>query len=683
MKGYNLLSLFILLLLLPLSSAQYWFQSGVRAGTGSYFNHGAKISIQTVSNQNVNHGSMAFWTGETLADDSFLQVGYLIPNESGYYPTNCTVNGCASRTYLSKGAPEWFYEYFSGTGTHTFTGNIGPNDSAGPNGSIHTYGFFSSGDKWSFFMDGKILGAVFLGTNNSGSNSAVGFAEVANTSSTTPIMLPVMFSNLSIYNGSRFMKATHGYSYIGYGVGSASGIPNPYGVKEVDSRINYFKVGSGLPTLNEIQLWQLGYYLTITSQYGNLSGTYGFVAYRNVPLPELGNRLQESESYPELSTVMLPHSRAGNGTRAVFLSWQGSGPGSYSGSSDDANVTMFQNITEHADWGIQYLLNVSSGIGSTSGSGWYNANSTATYSINESDIYAGNMSRWNFSGWSSGATGMSNNVLMTMPYSVSALWNKQYLVNGHTAHGEIKGLGWYTQDSAANVSIIGRYVNETSRRRRAFFSWSNGNMNDNITLNVNSPISINATFRNQSLETLESTDAYGQRISGVSLYSGVDLINSHSFLFDNYRYNISSAYYKGVAMPLSKTVNVSSPGIVQVVLPVYNIEIYTTDVFGSPVNATVDVQFMNGSSESLYSGTSGHIEIPDVPYGKSTVTALLSGQVVHSLSYGDAVIKITFISNSDLAALAMMVIIGMIAYALAGRRLSRHGDPRATHARTA
>ena len=683
MKGYNLLSLFILLLLLlPLASAQYWFQSGVRAGTGSYFNHGAKVTIQTVSNQSISRGSMAFWTGETLADGSFLQVGYLIPNESGYYPTNCTINGCASRTYISKGAPEWFYEYFSGTANHTFTGNIGPNDSAGPNGSIHTYGFFSSGDKWSFFMDGKVLGSVLLGSNNSGSNVASAFAEVANTSSARPTMLPVTFSNLSIYNAGRFLRATQGYSYIGYGVGSASGIPNPYGVREMDSRVNYFRVGSGLPVLNEIQLWQLGYYLTITSQYGNLSGTYGFIAYSTDPLPEpVGDRRQES--YPELSAVTLPHSQTGNAARAVFLSWQGSGSGSYSGSSDDANVTMFQNITEHAKWGMQYFLNVSSGIGSTSGSGWYNANSTATYSINESDIYTGNMSRWNFSGWSSGATSMSVNTLITMPYSVSALWNRQYLVNGHTAHGEIKGLGWYTSGSAANVSIIGRYVNETHTRRLAFFSWSNGNTNPNITLNVNFPVIINATFRNQSLETFESIDAYGQRINGASLYSGAVPLNNKSFLFDNYRYNLSSAYYKGVAMPLSQTVNVSSPGIVQVMLPVYNIDIYTTDVFGSPVNATVDVQFMNGSSESLYSGAAGHIEIPDVPYGRSTVTALLSGQVVHSLSNEGAIIKITFISDSDLAALAMIVVIGMITYTLAGRRLSRHGGPRATYARTA
>ena len=72
MKGYSLIIAF--LLLLPCINAQYWFQSGARGGQSTQFNSGAQVSIQTVTTQNSQSGSIAYWIGEDLQNGAFLQI---------------------------------------------------------------------------------------------------------------------------------------------------------------------------------------------------------------------------------------------------------------------------------------------------------------------------------------------------------------------------------------------------------------------------------------------------------------------------------------------------------------------------------------------------------------------------------------------------------------------------------
>ena len=92
-----------LALLLAAANAQYWFQSGVRAGSGAAYNNGASVTIQTITTQSLSSGSMAFWVGENFANSAFLQVGYVIENDTGQYAANCTVSGCSGDEYLRKG----------------------------------------------------------------------------------------------------------------------------------------------------------------------------------------------------------------------------------------------------------------------------------------------------------------------------------------------------------------------------------------------------------------------------------------------------------------------------------------------------------------------------------------------------------------------------------------------------
>jgi len=211
----------------------YWFQFGIKSGSSASFNNGARVEIQTIVPQNITNGSLVFWVGETLSNGAFLQVGYTINNKVD--PRNA----------------EWFYEYFpsNAQGSFLFHGNysgaIGPDGSAGANGTFHTYGFYSIGNTWYFTFDGKVIGNVVLGTNNSGINAPEAIGELDEVNTNNIYIKDVIFSNLSVYKYGLWLPVSSGYTYIGYGQGSNRLLKNPYKVMELNNSVNYFAVGSG------------------------------------------------------------------------------------------------------------------------------------------------------------------------------------------------------------------------------------------------------------------------------------------------------------------------------------------------------------------------------------------------------------------------------------------------------
>ncbi len=657
MRGYSFIIL--LLIALPLvANAQYWFQYGARAGTSAYYNTGAKVTIQTVLNQSPKTGSEAFWVGENLNNGAFLQVGYLVTNESGAYPSSCTVSGCSQKVYLKAGSPEWFYEYFNSGSGIAFLGSIGPNDSAGNNNSTHTYGFYSSGDVWYFFMDNTTLGSANLGSDNSGMNAPVAFAEVANTTNADNFVIPVAFSNLSSMQGGSYLPVPSGYSYIGYGVGSASSTPNPYGVAEVDNRVNYFIAGSGLlqPSNNQ-QLWKLGFNLDIQSEYGNISGSSQYLAYHNVML-----------SAP--SVLYLS-----DNSRVAFEQWEGQGVGAYSGTSSVHNITIYSNITEVADWSLQYLLNVTSEFGKVQGSGWHNANSIVEYSLNSSEIYLNDTSRWSFENWSNGNKNISARLLLSAPFSINALWQLQYLINATSPFGAVMGAGWYGNGSTARIDLPNTYHSINGTSRLAFYAWSNGNRNSSIDLQVDHPIRLRAAFRNQSLVGFAGTDAYGSPVQVSSFVLGNATISNSAFLFDDYAYSVPTAYYKGAALQINQTVSVAHPSNLTFQLPIYDVQLKATDIFGIPVNVPVSITFLNGTTYSGYSGRSGSLAFSDVPYGSVSASARYGGETIDTKASMGNIARITIVSVLDLAVFAAIILAGFATYLFASHRI-RHHNPR-------
>jgi hypothetical protein len=216
----------------------YWFQIGAIGDSSSYNVDGANITIRTVFDQ-VRNDAHSYWVGTLLSTGGFVQVGYL--------------NGLSTtgQTYCCA----WFFETF-------YTPNcdcppiIGPEGSAGPIGSSHTYSMVHTGNGvWSFYMDGILLGKSplpgdknYLGASatNSGNQAPAGIAEVAQASDNKDTIGPAEFKKIEIRQGGSWNQMQTGVSHCCYGYSSQTGLPNLYGVWEVEGHNDDFLAGSNI-----------------------------------------------------------------------------------------------------------------------------------------------------------------------------------------------------------------------------------------------------------------------------------------------------------------------------------------------------------------------------------------------------------------------------------------------------
>ena len=659
MRGYNLLwisvCVAIMLSLLQLNVyGQYWFQSGVKAGYGASQNNGASVYIETIEPQNSTYGSFGFWIGESLQNGAFLQIGYEIPNASGYYPSGCSVSGCNGSVYLEQGVATWFWEYFpAGYNGSKFYGSIGGNDSAGLNGTFNEYSFKSSGDIWSFYVDNKAVGSVDLGTSSSGSSAPSAFAELANVNSNDAKMLLVIFRNLSVDQNGRAVLAPDGYSYIGYGKNSETGLSNPYGVKEASGLADFFEVGSGIPRIaNGTALWSNIYHLSIASEYGNATGGgyYSVFSKVNITVPEY---------------VYLSH-----GVRAVFDGWSGTGVGSYSGPDDFASVAMNENITEVANWQLQYLVEVGSAFGSASGSGWYYPNSTTSISMKADTTNTSEGVREVFVQWNNGAKNLSLTATVSHPINFSAVWQKQYLVTLTTPYGNASGNGWYNTNSTARISVDEEYVNVTNDSRVAFYSWSNLYNQSNLSFVVDSPVHLNAIYKIQYLTYFGGTDYYAMPLNVSHFSIDNSMVNGSVFLFSNTSYHLKYVYYKGTLIPLNYTFTVSNSTKVVAKLPVFDVQITALSLLKKPLNASFSIVFSNGTSLAGRLGPAGSITLYDVPFGYVSGYVEYLGIKERLIAQGGSPVTLFFITPS-IAWLVAVIVAAMVVVSVVERHLTR------------
>ncbi len=634
-----------------LSFGQYWFQSGAYGGTAAAYNNGASAYIQTVDNQSILYGSYGFWIGETLSNGAFIQIGYEVPNATGDYNEYCTPSGCNGTVYLIAGEPTWFWEYFpvSYTGNN-FYGAIGPNGSIGTNGTFNRYSFIADGNVWKFYLNNQSVGSINVGSVNSGRNTTAAYAELAGAENNTAFMNPVMFKNISYYKNGVMTLLNSAFAYIGYGKGSKTGLPNPYGVKEISNYANFFVVGSGIPEVqNGTSLWNSLYSLSVNSAYGNTIGTGYYSTFTPAAF-----------SAPEFIYVEP-------GVREVFSGWAGSGPGSYTGQQNSHSVDMYGNITETAIWKTQYYLNVTSLYGNATGGGWYSPNSTVYVSLNDKIVNISKGVREYFTGWSNGMESLALNITLDKPTNISANWQRQYYLSLKSPYGTAYGSGWYAAGSSTNINLSQIYFNQTNDSRLAFYSWSGVYNTSNAIVVIDSPLNLTANFMRQYLVGFNPTNSAGMPVNGVGFFVDNSSIGDSTMLFGNVTYLLSAASYKGVNFLLNKSIRVTGPASFSVSLPIYDINLTAKSLLNRPLNATVLVSFQNGTVTRLYLGRNGSIMIPDVPFGYAAGYAQY-GPITESFTARDGKnVSMLFITPAIIAPL-LAVIIGMIIGVVLHRR---------------
>jgi len=198
------------------------------------------------------------------------------------------------------------------------------------------------------------------------------------------------------------------------------------------------------------------------------------------------------------STVTVAAANPSNVTqqssRMIFVGWTGD----LTTAAPSLTLTMNQPYSLKANWKQQYYVTIVSPAGSASGSGWYDAGSVATISV-EGAVITGNGTRQVFLGWNdSSQQSTTLTIVVNSPVIYQALWKTQYLVTVQSAYGNPQGSGWYDQNSSVQISIIPQisYQNHT---RRVFTGWSGDYTGKatSVTLVADSPKNLMAHWKTQ------------------------------------------------------------------------------------------------------------------------------------------------------------------------------------------
>ncbi len=171
------------------------------------------------------------------------------------------------------------------------------------------------------------------------------------------------------------------------------------------------------------------------------------------------------------------------------------------GTSASGNGYTFINVqanhTITFNWQEQYYLDVSSDVGLTIGTGWYDIGSIATVSVSNSIIAMDDGERHLFTGWAGDATGIdttSNTIIMNGPKTAIATWKIQYQVvyatMGNTLEENNNSPEWVDAGTPPVATFQGIITNPANNTRYVLVS-------DNRPPTINGSLTITAVYQTQ------------------------------------------------------------------------------------------------------------------------------------------------------------------------------------------
>jgi hypothetical protein len=165
-------------------------------------------------------------------------------------------------------------------------------------------------------------------------------------------------------------------------------------------------------------------------------------------------------------------------------------------------INVQENHTIVFNWQEQYHVTVVSPDGLTTGTGWYNAGTTAAVSVTISTITVDNGVRRIFTGWTGDATGtntMSTPMLIDSSKTATATWKTQYQVTYATLGNVLQVTAPPTEWVDQGTQVTGAFptsITDSPGTTRTIF------VGDNRPTAVNEPITVTGNYQTQYLVTL-------------------------------------------------------------------------------------------------------------------------------------------------------------------------------------
>ena len=418
-----LFSVAILLIFIPTARASfsYSLQVGAYGDPSSQGNLGVQVEIRTHI-YDANQGDFDyFWVGDDLANGGFIQFGYSF--SPGQYCLQGEVVGGAVATCPGGSAnigasdARWQWEYWPDENGDTNYLGIGPPNSAGDNGTWHSYSIIpNTSNGWDFVLDGQRIANIPFQPSQS-KNAAYFVAEKV-TSSNPGSLGPVEFRNLAYLMNNGWRTVRELYTLYGCGLNMSCDVVNPYGLSALAP--NDVVAGFGLPVPKAGELLWSGsgdntLALTVPgSAEVMIDGSYCGTGSMEFSLASG----EHNVSVPALINIDAR-------TRLRFDHWNDSS------TATNRSLNLPTDLSLQAYYVLQYRLTIDSPITVTvSGAGWYDQNSTAPIHTTESQPIMPALGwcggEWNFGGWyESGklVTDSANaSIVMNSPHVLNLSW---------------------------------------------------------------------------------------------------------------------------------------------------------------------------------------------------------------------------------------------------------------------
>ncbi len=301
--------------------------------------------------------------------------------------------------------------------------------------------------------------------------------------------------------------------------------------------------------ITEHAIWQLQYYVNVSSQYGTAAGTGWYNANSSANISLNANTLQINPK-----------------ERVLFKSWNNNI------NAKNFSVLINSSKTFNAIWQLQYYVNVSSQYGTAAGTGWYNANSSANISLSNKYFYVNNRSRLLFYSWdinnkTTNANQTKINIIINSSKQISALFKTQYLVSLETENNygnKINQSYFYINGNKTNNSMFLTGTPNKSYNISSVY-FKNTSISTNYMFNLTEPKLIvlklpvyNITIKSRTLFGT-SVNATGQiqfyNKTNTSFYLG----NNGTKTFVNVPYGYATGYIN--YFNLKYPINIANGGV--------------------------------------------------------------------------------------------------------------------------
>ncbi len=203
--------------------------------------------------------------------------------------------------------------------------------------------------------------------------------------------------------------------------------------------------------------------------------------------------------------VFVTPSQSAPGARYTFVNWS-------DGGSFGHPIQFSGAMSLEASFRTEFYLTVTSPYGEASGGRWYDNGTIAFASLSTTSVPGATGVRYAFVGWTgdaSGAGAVSSGILMDGPKVATADWSTEYAVTVVSDVGTIEGSGWYAAGATVTLQAPAQVTQGGTTYDFAGWTGDATSAQPTLTLTVQSPMTLHATYTAAAGPLGVSTTSWG------------------------------------------------------------------------------------------------------------------------------------------------------------------------------